>query len=187
MKILKVGLIMATIAFMMAGAANANLVTNEGFETGDTSGWIEIGTTPSSLYVADFNPHSGIYHVTTGYSEGFQFITQNITTTPGQSYTVGFWLSNGDASYNNEFVARWDGVTKISLSNLEYNSPDYTYYNYTAVATGNSTTIAFGFGYNPGWFDFDDVSMNAVPIPGAIWLLGSGLVGLIGVRRKLKK
>lgn len=28
---------------------------------------------------------------------------------------------------------------------------------------------------------------SEVPIPGAVWLLGSGLLGLIGVRRKLKK
>jgi len=28
---------------------------------------------------------------------------------------------------------------------------------------------------------------GAVPIPGAIWLLGSGLIGIVGVRRKFKK
>jgi len=27
---------------------------------------------------------------------------------------------------------------------------------------------------------------NPVPIPGAIWLLGSGLIGIIGIRRKFK-
>ena len=28
---------------------------------------------------------------------------------------------------------------------------------------------------------------NAVPIPGAVWLLGSGLIGLIGIRRRSKR
>mgnify|MGYP006308523797 FL=1 len=28
---------------------------------------------------------------------------------------------------------------------------------------------------------------NAVPIPGAVWLLGSGLVGLLGVRKRFRK
>lgn len=30
-------------------------------------------------------------------------------------------------------------------------------------------------------------SLQVVPIPGAVWLLASGLLGLVGVRRKLKK
>ena len=31
------------------------------------------------------------------------------------------------------------------------------------------------------------VQISNVPIPGAIWLLGSGLIGIVGIRRKLKK
>jgi hypothetical protein len=35
---------------------------------------------------------------------------------------------------------------------------------------------------------FDNISVNGspVPIPGAVWLLGSGLVGLVGLRRKYR-
>ena len=29
-----------------------------------------------------------------------------------------------------------------------------------------------------------DVGLNPVPIPGAVWLLGSGLLGLIGIRKR---
>jgi hypothetical protein len=32
----------------------------------------------------------------------------------------------------------------------------------------------------------DDIKLSAVPIPGALWLLGSGLIGIVGIRRKFK-
>lgn len=33
----------------------------------------------------------------------------------------------------------------------------------------------------------DNISFATVPIPGAIWLLGSGLLGLVGIRSKFRK
>ncbi|MDY7001560.1 MAG: VPLPA-CTERM sorting domain-containing protein [Thermodesulfobacteriota bacterium] len=35
-------------------------------------------------------------------------------------------------------------------------------------------------------FGIRQVATTAVPIPGVVWLLGSGLIGLVGLRRKLK-
>jgi hypothetical protein len=33
----------------------------------------------------------------------------------------------------------------------------------------------------------ESANINVVPIPGAVWLLGTGLMGLVGLRRKMKK
>ncbi len=34
---------------------------------------------------------------------------------------------------------------------------------------------------------FDNVRVEAIPIPSAVWLLGSGLIGLVGFRRNFRK
>ena len=36
-------------------------------------------------------------------------------------------------------------------------------------------------------FEADNIAVGNVPIPAAIWLLGSGLIGLFGIRRRFKK
>lgn len=36
-------------------------------------------------------------------------------------------------------------------------------------------------------FAMDNLDVNIVPIPGAMWLLGSGIIGLVGLRKKFKK
>lgn|GEM_PF-2647586 len=46
-------------------------------------------------------------------------------------------------------------------------------YFYLETADGTATLI-----------DAVDIQTRCVPIPGAVWLLGSGLVGLIGIRRR---
>ena len=41
--------------------------------------------------------------------------------------------------------------------------------------------------YAAGPENFDNLSFNQVPIPAAAWLLGSGLIGLVGIRRKFSE
>ena len=56
---------------------------------------------------------------------------------------------------------------------------------------GEFNYIWFEGGYYEGDGDthgnanfIDAFGANPVPIPGAVWLLGSGLLGLLGIRRK---
>jgi hypothetical protein len=61
---------------------------------------------------------------------------------------------------------------------------------------GNSFTIGFasselvdasGAIYSPASYALNSGQVNVVPIPAAVWLLGSGLVGLVALRRRMRK
>ncbi len=59
---------------------------------------------------------------------------------------------------------------------------------YISLLNGaNSITIDTYGTNNDQWaLDYSELSVSSVPIPGAIWLLGSGLIGIAGIRSKKK-
>lgn len=80
------------------------------------------------------------------------------------------WTSWVDEDYTNE-AASWD-ITDF-------------------LEGASSFKVGFWFYADSdsyGYFGADNIKVtgNPVPVPAAVWLLGSGLIGLAGVRRKLK-
>ena len=67
---------------------------------------------------------------------------------------------------------------KLNFSNT--NPFDFYFYAFNG-ATNVENTIAH---WENGWSFKGGAPLPAVPIPAAIWLLGTGLVGLFGVRRR---
>ncbi len=94
--------------------------------------------------------------------------------------------------------AAWSGV-----SGLSWNVAAGTYWVAFEVRPGDALegampgasaspllNEAFNTGYGTSWSEYDGldigVRISAVPVPAAVWLFASGLIGLIGVaRRKL--
>ena len=61
------------------------------------------------------------------------------------------------------------------------NYDEATYFGYA------SDHLIYDGGSYGGGADWNAVGViNAVPIPAAVWLLGSGLIGLVGIRRRLR-
>jgi hypothetical protein len=103
-------------------------------------------------------------------------------------YTFSFWLQrdpNPGFTNNNDFYASWNGSVVFSLVNSGPFS--YTEHSFTEVAAGSSTTISFAAYDAPARFHLDDVSVNPVPIPGALLLFGPGFVGLAAIKRRFKR
>ena len=95
-----------------------------------------------------------------------------VTNNPSAYHTYSLRFNPGD----NKADLFVDGALAISdYAGRTSSSPD------AIVSWGAGASNATGKGH------YSLVQFQVVPIPGAVWLLGSGLIGLLGLRRKFKK
>jgi hypothetical protein len=170
---------------LAAGAAQANLVTNGGFETGDFSGWT-VSSDPVFDGVDTGAPHDGSYAAFFG-NPGTSTIKQTIATVAGSYYKVSFWLQlesdvTGVAAPN---AFSYDFGSYTGQGSL-VNAAAFGYTEFDAIftASGPTTDLAFHFSDAPAFWDLDSVSVT-LPEPGSIALLAAaGLAGILACHRR---
>ena len=168
------------------GTASAGL-SNGGFETGDFTGWSVDSVNNYALVIDSGTQHSGTYEAQLGTYGTPGTLSQAFATTAGQSYMVSFWLANDSKDTTNVFQALWNNQVQTLNPVLDpTQATSYTQYQFLATAADSTTasTLAFSFLNDPSVFHLDNVDVTPTPIPAAFWLLGSGLAGLAGFRRK---
>ncbi|MBN2232728.1 MAG: DUF4465 domain-containing protein [Deltaproteobacteria bacterium] len=81
---------------------------------------------------------------------------------------------------------------RFADNSQDYIIDDWTWLNLSGLGNGlkgiqftmaSSDTGDWGMN-TPAYFAIDNFNGSPVPIPGAVWLLGSGLAGLVGLRRR---
>jgi hypothetical protein len=187
------------LAFLcLATMANANIVTNGDFESGDqdfltdytlgigiTAQRYNVTTNPSLHHVAatsygDHTSGSGYMMAVNAATAANQLVWgQEVTLTENTEYEFSLWVSSWtpSAPANLEF-----DIGGVSLGSFVAPSQTATWdqylYSFNSGATSGpvllsiiDTTRAAG----GDDFALDDISLKAVPLPPAIWLFLSGL------------
>src|SRR6266404_6277665 len=176
----KLAAVAFAVATLSAGAAQANLIVNGSFETGDFTGWTLTGNTgftgvecPGAPFAG---PGDGNCDAFLGPVGSNGTLSQVLNTLPGRVYSINFDFQP-DGGQTSFFSAVWDAQPALFSVTNPPASP-YQVLHFTALATAATTSLSFNFRDDPGFLKLDSVSV-AVPEPGTMALLAIGLSGLL--------
>jgi hypothetical protein len=176
----------ATCAFVL-GSANANILVNPGFETGDLTGWVTTG-----FSVTNSDKHSGVFSV---LGNGNVNVQQTFTPVATSLITeVSVWIRqpNSGGSFINAFDLIYSDGTTDEFVPQPPNPLTWTKEDFTAnLRVGKSLSSIRAWGYSQGTQNdltsYDDFTVNAaVPEPASMAVLGMGAIAFIRKRRLSK-
>lgn len=151
--------------------------------------WFPADGTATATAKYAFNAQNFGYIPLGGSNSG---VFQSLFTETGSGYAVSGTGNLSDGNVNFRWVLQSGGN---QFDSQDSQNGDVSDHMVTWLITGGSSAgnyaIAWEDMLSPSWDqDFNDlvveVTVAPIPIPGAVWLLGSGLIGIVGIRRKLR-
>ncbi|MHC5758584.1 DUF642 domain-containing protein [Nostoc sp.] len=191
-------------------AQAAELVRNGGFELDplvdpkdpnltnpNTTGWTLSGDDPLNPPRMSNFPHNGNQGLSLGGFIDLSYISQTLSTQPGQKYELSYYLASTDEApdLDNQFQTFVSGKSIFDQKNISFQP--YTPYKFNFTADTLSTELKFGSVDKHAFLylddvsvksvseSLDDVSVKSVPEPSAIG--GVAITGLLGIWLKKKK
>ena len=97
----------------------------------------------------------------------------------------GVWQSHAYSGY--AYILRADGIRVIeAMDYSEY--PDMTFVPYAEDTDGDGVLdTAYNYDENGNLVEIANLATSAVPVPAAVWLFGSGLIGLLGLMKRKRQ
>ena len=120
-----------------------------------------------------YSPSPGALSCNTGYNASYPAGTYNPMTGAAECYSLGYTFT--DATVTNGAM---DSVYNFSF--MFSHNADNLALNFSAIGLQSLADESWGL-------DNVHVEVAAVPVPAAVWLFGSGLLGLLHVSRRTRR